>query len=392
MSGTKSQPLRVTGYSVLSALGSTRDEHLEALSEGRTGLGPAPMPLPFDTAVGEVRSRLPELPAELAVRSTRIARMASLLVNGLEEPLRQARERYAPERIGIFLGTSTAGAEMTERAYKTFVEEGAFPAGYDFQKQHTFGAVLHVVAALTGAKGPACMTSTACTSSGKTFASAQRLLNAGIIDAAIVGGLDTLCSLTLLGFQALQALDTRICRPFHEGRNGINIGEGGAFALVERSGDARMLIAGIGETSDAYHISAPHPEGRGAFDAMTQAMARAGCKPEDVDHVNAHGTGTRLNDSAEAKAILRLLPAEVPVVSTKGFTGHTLGAAAALEFAFSAMAIEEGWIPPSLGADQLDPEIHLNVSNKRRSGNFKRIISNSFAFGGNNVSLLVQAP
>jgi 3-oxoacyl-[acyl-carrier-protein] synthase-1 len=392
MSVTNSQPLRVTAYSVLSALGATREDHLSALSEGRTGLGPAPMPLPFDTAVGEVRTPLPELPAELAVRSTRIARMAAHLVNGLEEPLRLARERYAPDRIGIFLGTSTAGAEMTERAYKTFVEEGAFPVGYDFKKQHTFGAVLHVVAALTGVTGPACMTSTACTSSGKTFASAQRLINAGIIDAAIVGGLDTLCSLTLLGFNALQALDTRICRPFHPERNGINIGEGGAFALVERAGDARMLIAGIGETSDAYHISAPHPEGRGAFDAMGQAMARAGCKPEDVDHVNAHGTGTRLNDSAEAKAILRLMPAEIPVVSTKGFTGHTLGAAAALEFSFAAMAIEEGWIPPSLGADILDPEIHLNVSNERRMGNFKRIISNSFAFGGNNVSLLVQAP
>ncbi|MFT7677402.1 MAG: 3-oxoacyl-[acyl-carrier-protein] synthase-1 [Planctomycetota bacterium] len=392
MSGPTMKPLRVTGYSMLSALGATRAEHLDALSNGRTGLGPAPMPLPFDTAVGQVRAELPELPAELASRSTRIAQMAMHLVNGLEEPLRKARERYRPERIGILLGTSTAGAEMTERAYKSFVEDGSFPAGYDFQKQHTFGALLHVVAALTGATGPAWMASTACTSSGKTFASASRLIEAGIIDCAIVGGLDTLCRLTLMGFQSLQALDTRICRPFHPERGGINIGEGGALALVERDGDARVLVSGVGESSDAFHISAPHPEGRGARDAMQRSMEIAGCQPEDIDHINAHGTGTSLNDIAESRAILSLLPPEVPVISTKGFTGHTLGAAAAIEFCFSAIAIEEGWIPPSLGATPVDPEITLNVPGSVTRGNFQRVISNSFAFGGNNVSLLVQAP
>ncbi len=391
MNGAR-RPLRVTGYSMLSALGSSRDEHLEALIEGRTGLGPAPMPLPFDTAVGAVKIELPELPKALQSRSTRIARMASHLVNGLEEPLRLARERYQPDRIGIFLGTSTAGAEMTERAYRTFVEEGAFPPGYDFHSQHTFGAVLHVVSALTGATGPAWMASTACTSSGKPFASANRLISAGIIDAAIVGGLDTLCTMTLLGFQSLQALDKKVCRPFHPDRGGINIGEGGALALVERDGEARVLVAGVGETSDAYHISAPHPEGRGAHSAMLAAMEQAGCGPEDIDHVNAHGTGTRLNDNAEANAISKVLPSGIPVISTKGFTGHTLGAAAALEFTFAACAIEEGWIPASLGAGPVDPNIALNVPTAVTRGSFKRVISNSFAFGGNNVSLLVTAP
>ena len=160
-------PLRVTGYSMLSALGRGREAHLEALSTAATGLGPAPMPLPFDTAVGEVRSELPELPADLAPRTTRIARMSAALIQELEEPLRQARERWNPERIAVILGTSTAGAETTERAYRTFVDEGSFPEKYNFQKQHTFGAVLKVVSELAGAKGPAWMVSTACTSSGK---------------------------------------------------------------------------------------------------------------------------------------------------------------------------------------------------------------------------------
>ena len=173
---------------------------------------------------------------------------------------------------------------------------------------------------------------------------------------------------------------------------GVNIGEGGAFALIERGGDARVVVAGVGESWDAFHISATHPEGRGARDAMQRAMAQAGCEPSDIDHINAHGTGTRLNDTAEANAISQTVPGQLPVISTKGYTGHTLGAAAALEFTFAAMAIEEGWIPPSLGADELDPAITLNIPNEVTRGNFKTVISNSFAFGGNNVSILVQAP
>ncbi|MEC7583299.1 MAG: beta-ketoacyl synthase N-terminal-like domain-containing protein [Planctomycetota bacterium] len=392
MTRTSMRPLNVTGYSMVSALGVGRDQHLAALSEGRTGLQQPSIALPFETAAGEVPVTLPELPESMAVRSTRISRMAALLLEGLDEPLRRARERWRPERIAVLLGTSVAGAEATENAYRTYIEEGQFPKTYDFQRQHTFGAVLHVVAELVGAKGPAWMASTACTSSGKPFATARRLMAADLIDAAVVGGLDTLCELTLTGFQSLQALDVKPCRPFNVDRGGISIGEGGVLALVEREGDPRVLVGGVGETSDCYHISAPHPEGSGARQAMADAMAQAGCKPEDIDHVNAHGTGTRLTDIAEAKAIGSLLPAEVPVVSTKGYTGHTLGAAAALEFAFAACAIEEGWIPRSLGSEPKDPEIGLTVPTESTRGSFRRVISNSFAFGGNNVSLLVEAP
>ncbi len=391
------RPLAVTGYAMVNALGDTRESILAQLAAGRTGLaslreGVLSAPLGFETAVGEVTTELPELPRELAARSTRLARMAAHLVHGLEIPLRRARERWRPERIAVLLGTSTAGAATTERAYREFVRDGAFPGAYDFRLQHTYGAVLDVVAELTGARGPASMVSTACTSGSKPFATAQRLIEADMIDAAIVGGVDTLCSLTLNGFHLLQALDSRPCRPFSSDRRGISIGEGGAFALVERKGDARVMLEGVGETSDAYHISAPHPEGLGALAAMRAALERAGRTPADVDHVNAHGTGTHLNDAAEAKAILTVLGPEVPVVSTKGFTGHTLGAAGAIEFVLSAYAIEEGWIPASIGAQPADPALGIRVVHQVTRGTFRRVISNSFAFGGNNVSVVVGAP
>jgi 3-oxoacyl-[acyl-carrier-protein] synthase-1 len=318
--------------------------------------------------------------------------MAAALVAQLDEPLRRARARWRPDRIAVILGTSTGGAKTTEQAYREYVACGALPEHYDFRRQHTFGAVLHVVAALSGARGPAWMISTACTSGAKPLASAQRLIAADIIDAALVGGIDTLCALTLLGFHSLQLLDRRPCRPFSRQRAGLSLGEGGALALVERTGEARVLIEGVGETSDAYHISAPHPDGVGALQAMSAALVQAGRSPEDVDHINAHGTGTPLNDSAEARAIASLFGERVPVVSTKGFTGHTLGAAGAIEFAFSAYAIEEGWIPPSLHSDPLDPEVALRVPLSVTRGRFRRVLSNSFAFGGSNVSVLLGAP
>jgi 3-oxoacyl-[acyl-carrier-protein] synthase-1 len=386
------RPLPVTGYANLNALGATRAEILAALAEGRTGLRPPHESPGFETTVGAVRAELPDLPAGLQRWTTRMARMAALLVEQLDEPLRRARERWRPERIAVLLGTSTAGAETTERAFQAYVRDGALPADYDFRKQHTYGAALHVVAELAGARGPAWTISTACTSSAKPLASAQRLIASGIVDAAVVGGIDTLCSLTLQGFHSLQALDRVPCRPFSAERAGLSLGEGGVLALVERQGEPRVLVEGVGETSDAYHISAPHPEGRGALEAMREALSQAGCRPDEVDHVNAHGTGTQLNDISESAAIASLFGNDVPVVSTKGYTGHTLGAAGAIEFAFSAYAIEEGWIPASLNAAPLDPRVTVNVPSQVTHGDFRRVLSNSFAFGGSNVSVLLRAP
>lgn len=384
-------PVALTGYSLCNALGGTLADVRQGLYDGRSGLADSPVPVPFSTAAGAVTAALPDLPSELEPWSTRTAQIAMLLLGQMEPQLQKLRERYRPERIALVLGTSTGGADVTEKSYKKFVEQGSLPKGYDFWKQHTYGAVLHVVSELSGARGPAWMVSTACTSSAKPFATAQRLIAADMADAVIVGGIDTLCSMTLLGFFCLDALSDKPCRPFGHKRTGISIGEGGGLVILERDGDAMALLEGVGESSDAYHISAPHPEGDGAKAAMQRALNMAGCKPSDIDHVNAHGTGTPLNDSAEAKAISSLLGDEVPVVSTKGYMGHTLGGAGATEAGLAVLALNEGWLPPSLGAEPRDATITLNIPTTRTTGNFNRVLSNSFAFGGNNVSVLLRS-
>lgn len=392
MACSPSQPLPVTAYSCCNGLGSTRAEVLEKLRLGTTGLVPARMELPFATCVGEVTAELPHLPNALAPWSTRMSRMAALLVQGLEPRLTRARALWPASRIAVILGTSTAGAAATETAYRHYVAHGELPAEYDFRRQHTFGALLRVVAELGGAKGPAWMISTACTSSAKPLASAKRLIDADLIDAAIIGGFDTLCGMTLHGFRSLGALATDPCRPFCASRSGISIGEGGALLLVERKAHALALVEGVGESSDAYHVSSPHPEGLGARSAMQRALDEAGCGMDAIDHINAHGTGTRLNDVAEARAIAELFDSQVPVVSTKGYTGHMLGAAGATEAVMSIFAIEEGWVPTSVGSTPLDPKIELHVPTTRTCGCFRRVLSNDFAFGGNNVSVLMGAP
>jgi 3-oxoacyl-[acyl-carrier-protein] synthase I len=384
-------PLPITGYAVCNALGRDRTGVVASLSQGRSGLGPVPFELPFPTMAGAVEGDLPQLPSELAAWSNRPSRMAMHLIEQLDEPLARARQRWRPERIGIVLGTSTSGADATERAYAHFTKHGSLPSDYDFRKQHTFGALVDVVTRLSGATGPAWVVSTTCTSSAKPFGSAQRMIASDVVDAVIVGGIDTLCAMTLRGFHALGALSKRACKPFSAERDGINIGEGGALLLIERTGDARALLEAVGESSDAYHISAPHPQGLGASLAMRRALEQAGIGPEAIDHINAHGTGTRLNDAAEGKAIAEVFGGDVPVVSTKGYTGHTLGGAGAIEAVFSVLALEEQWIPASLGVDPQDPEISIRVPTQPQRGRFARVLSNSFAFGGNNVSVLVKA-
>lgn len=385
-------PYPISGYALCNSIGMNRHEVREALHAGHAGLGPSPIELPFETVVGAVTGKLPDLPAELGPWTTRTTRIARLLLDELGPELERLREAWRPERIAVLLGTSTAGADVTEMAYRQFLSTGSLPEDYDLFKQHTYGAVLHVTRELIGAKGPAWVISTACTSSAKPLASAQRLLDADLIDAAIVGGIDTLCSMTLRGFKSLDALAVEPSRPFAADRKGLNIGEGGAFLLVEREAEPVAMLEGVGESSDAYHISAPHPEGLGARLSMGRALAQAGCSSDSIDHVNAHGTGTKLNDVSEAAAIESLLGREVPVVSTKSYTGHMLGAAGGTEAAFSVMAIAEGFVPASLRAEPLDEKISVRIATQRIDGDFKRVLSNSFAFGGNNVSVIVGAP
>lgn len=385
------RPIPITAFGVINALGAGRQAMVDALSAGRTGLAEPKMSLPFDTMVGAVDVPLPAFEGALRPYETRLGRLMLHLINQIDPELARLRSRWAPERIGVFLGTSTAGAAATEVAYTEYLNTGRLPESYDFKKQHTFGAVLKVMSTLTGARGPGWVVSTACTSSAKTVASAKRMMAAGVIDAAIVGGVDTLCEMTLQGFWSLSALSNAHCRPFSKESGGINIGEGGALVLMERDGDAIGLIDGIGESSDAYHISAPHPEGLGARLAMERALP-AGCSPADIDHVNAHGTGTPHNDNAESKAIRALLGGDVPVISTKGYTGHTLGGAGATEIALSLITMDEGWIAPSVGADPVNADLGINIITEKTPAKVRRVLSNSFAFGGNNISLSLRAP
>jgi 3-oxoacyl-[acyl-carrier-protein] synthase-1 len=385
-------PYPITGIAICNAIGSNCREVGQSLFEGRSGLGPSPIPLPFETVVGAVDVELPMLPPELEAWTTRTTQIASLLLSELEAELDRLRSRWRPERIAVLLGTSTGGADTTENAYRSFLSSGSFPADYDLFRQHTFGSILHVVRSLSGATGPAWMVSTACTSSAKPLGSARRLISAGIIDAAIVGGIDTLCSMTLHGFRSLDALSKIACRPFCAERDGLNIGEGGALLLLERDAEPIALLEGVGESSDAYHISAPHPEGLGARMAMEHAIEEAGCSAASIDHVNAHGTGTRLNDVSESAAIEAILGREVPVTSTKGYTGHLLGAAGATEAVMAVMSVMQGWIPASLRAGPIDEKITIRVNETRLDGPVARVLSNSFAFGGNNISVVIGAP
>ena len=280
---------------------------------------------------------------------------------------------------------------QTEEADAVRVRTGALPADFDFSRQHAYGGALAVLRSLSGVRGPGWVNSTACSSSAKVLACAQRLIAADVIDAAIVGGADTLCQTTLRGFHGLGVLSTTACRPFAAARDGISIGEGGALFLIERHGHAQARLLAVGESSDAHHMSAPHPHGDGAFLAMQRALGAAGLEPSAVDHVNAHGTATKQNDAAEALAIARLLGAEVPVTSTKAYTGHLLGAAAGIELVAVMHALRTGWIPANLGAAPVDAELRIAVQQWGEQRQVRHVLSNSFAFGGNNASVLVGA-
>jgi 3-oxoacyl-[acyl-carrier-protein] synthase-1 len=389
----------VTAYAALNALGTTTRQVIAGLREGRTGLGPCPLELPFETPTGAVAGPLPRLPAALALHDSRTARLALAGLDEILPAVRSAVARHGADRVGLALGTTTAGLARTEAAYRELLRTRALPADFDLHLQHSFDGLIEVVRRTAAIGGPSVVVSTACSASAKALGSAQRWLQAGVCDAVLVGGVDGLCQTTLRGFHSLEILSAARCRPFSSQRCGINIGEGAAYLLLERDApaegrarkDAAVRLLGVGESSDAYHMSAPHPEGVGALAAMTQALQRAGRAPAEVDYINAHSPGTRLNDLSEGQAIAALFGGQVPVVSTKGLTGHLLGAGGATEAVFAVVAIEQGWIPASVGADPVDPALPIHVPTARTERACRCVLSNSFAFGGNNVSVLLGA-
>ncbi len=390
-------PLALSAMTATSCLGVGLRATQAALATMRTGLSPCD----FETArlptyVGRVAGVDSEcLPAALGLYNCRNHRLAQLALaqDGLMSAVAKARQRYGPRRIGLFLATSTSGILETEIAYRhRDPATGLLPDSLEYAGSHNFYSLAAFVRALLGLQGPAAVVSTACSSSAKVFGMAQRLIALGIIDAALVGGVDSLCLTTLYGFHSLQLSSSRPCRPFDAQRDGISIGEAAAFVLLEPIGAAAggtTALLGVGESSDAYHLSAPHPEGLGARLAMQAALDAAQIPAGAVDYINLHGTGTPSNDSAESKAVAAIFAASVPCSSTKGATGHTLGAAGALEVVISALALGAGTLPGGLHCENLDPDCTLNYLRANQPASARVALSNSFGFGGTNCSVLV---
>lgn len=388
----REERLAITAMGIASALGDTCDETFEALLRGDVPSSPAPFELPFATVTGAVRGTLDPLPASVRAHDSRCARIALRAVAQVTAAVARAAARYGRERVGVLLGTSTGGLDATEAMYRRYRATGERDADFCLQRTHAFDAAAVMTRDLLGLRGPTYAVSTACTSSVKAIASAQRLLAAGVCDAVLVMGADALCETTVRGFHALGVLSSRAARPFSAQRDGIHIGEAAAVLLLEREGDAPAYIAAVGESSDAYSMSAPEPEGFGATEAMRCALAKANLAAEQIDYVNAHGTGTPHNDVAEAQAIRRVLTGHVPVSSTKGMTGHTLGACGAVEAVFAALAVQHGALPASVGAEPLDPRLEIDVLRATVRRPVRAVLSNALAFGGSNASVIVTAP
>lgn len=391
------KPLRISHYTVTSALGRGRRAHSDALRAERSGLTAqafesCALPTWTGAVAGVDEVKLPDGDAAWDCRNQRLA-LLGLQQDGFLDAVLAVVKRYGAARVGVFMGTSTSGLHQTGLAYGERAADGRLPGWYDYVHTHSPSSISRYVRQVLGAGGPSLTISTACSSSAKVFASAHRAMSAGLCDAAVVGGVDSLCLMTLYGFNALQLVSQQKCRPADANRDGISIGEGAGFALVEWPEHAASgaLLLGYGESSDAHHMSSPEPEGRGAASAMRDALVRAGLGPDAIDYVNLHGTATRANDAAEDKAVHALFGAATPCSSTKGWTGHALGAAGILEAAFGLLAIEHGFLPRSLNTVDKDPALKSNVLMQTREQKVSRVLSNSFGFGGSNCSLVLGA-
>lgn len=391
-------PLLLSSYTATTCLGHGLAATLAALREQRSGLAPCAFEtVQLATWIGEVagvdEQQLPSGLAKYDCRNNRLAQLA-LEADGFADRVRAAVARYGKTRVGIFLGTSTSGILQTELAYRRRDPvSGALPADFIYRTTHNSFSLAEFARDYFGLEGMALAISTACSSSAKVFAAAARQLACGTIDAAVVGGVDSLCLTTLYGFASLQLTSADPCRPYDAARNGISIGEGGAFALLERAPAkpeaGAVLLLGTGESSDAYHMSSPHPEGLGARMAMQAALRSAGLEAADIGYINLHGTATPANDAAEGKAIAALFGDRVPCSSTKGATGHTLGAAGAVEAIICALALTHDLLPGSPHTERLDPEIPVQYVLTSRDGQLRHALSNSFGFGGSNCSLIL---
>lgn len=407
-------PLAITSYTLSTALGAGLQANWQKLSGGESGLSGCR----FDgtenlqTWVGEVPDvDQIELPSHLATFNCRNNRLAWLALqqDNFQSTVAQAVTRYGSHRVAVYLGTSTSGIHQTELAYRELsrgeLDRREFdadtslagsargvrlPDWYCYEGTHNVFSVAEFTRRALGLDGLCSVISTACSSSAKVFASAYRAIQSGLCDAVVVGGVDSLCLTTLYGFNSLQLVASDVCRPSDLNRGGLSIGEGAGFALLENSDNhSGVCLLGYGESSDAYHMSSPHPAGDGAVQAMQAALASANLNAVGIDYVNLHGTGTATNDLTESIAVTRVLGQQTPCSSTKGWTGHTLGAAGIVETIFSALCIENNFLPRSLNTVLIDPAIEANILLASRSQAVSRVLTNSFGFGGSNCSLVL---
>lgn len=396
------QALRITAFTATNALGVGVDTILRSLRSGKSGLRPcdfedADLPTWIGRVDGLESAPVDDPLAAFDCRNNRLAQLG-LRQDGFEAAVAAARARYGSDRVGVFLGTSTSGILETERAYQTHGDT-QLPWDYSYFHTHDISSVAHFTRAYLRLTGPAFGLSTACSSSAKVFASAHRYIQAGLCDSAVVGGVDSLCLTTLCGFNSLELAAREPCRPWDAERNGLNVGEAAGFALLEPArsddpegspgqGNQRLALLGYGESSDAYHMSSAHPEGAGAEIAMREALQRADLQPDAVDYINLHGTATLSNDASEDRAVSRVFAAPTWCSSTKGFTGHTLGAAGITEAVIACLCIVHGFMPANGNLRRQDPALKANILQQNRTQPVQRVLSNSFGFGGSNCSLL----
>jgi 3-oxoacyl-[acyl-carrier-protein] synthase-1 len=387
-------PVYLSALGLVNALGRGKGEVARRLFQGHTGgMVVEDGWIPGRPArVGRVPDPLPELPEQLP--GSRTSRLILAALEEIRDEVEAERARCGPERIGVVLGTSTAGVGEMETAIAWFDRHGALPLDFHYQSQE-MGAPARFLARHLGLTGPAYTVSTACTSSGKALAAARNLIRLGLCDAVITGGADSLGGLTLNGFSSLGAASPAPCNPMSRNRTGINIGEG-AVLFVLRTRPADIALLGVGESSDAYHISSPEPDGLGAERAMAMALADAGLTGREPGYLNLHATGTEKNDEMESRAVARVFPHGIPCSGTKPLTGHMLGTAAATELAFCWLTLASRWNPDGLlpphcwdgQADPALPALRLALPGTP-AGRLRFCMSNAFAFGGNNLALVV---
>lgn len=384
--------LRITSHSIACAAGVGLRPLSAALREGASGLrrndfGDSPLATWIGRIAGVEDVRLPGRLLEWDCRVNRVAWLA-LNSDGFFQSAEAARDRYGADRVALVVGTSTSSIGATEEAYRRLTPEGLYPEDLRRPIAHTPHSVGDFVREALALEGIVVTVGTACSSSAKVFAQAERLIRLGLADAAVVGGADSLCGSILFGFNSLELVSPEPCRPFDVTRRGISLGEAGGFALLEREGDRGPWLLGYGESSDAYHMSSPHPQGLGARLAIEQALRRAGLAPDAVDYINLHGTASQRNDEVEARVIAEFFPATTRASSTKGWTGHTLGAAGIVEAVITFLAMEGGFSPGTLNTRELDPACGPQIRLANEVGEVRVALSNSFGFGGSNCALI----